>query len=286
MLGYMVTKILSKESMFILSGTQPEKNEKWKHFDILKNAAQIKKLFNEIKPDYCINCIGITKNKILETDVSSVARAIQINALFPHELSFLAGQSGARVIQISTDAVFSGGTDSYNEDSICDCTDIYGRTKTLGEVDAANFLNIRCSIIGPSPFQKGGLYEWFMSQPAGAQIHGYTNNIWKGVTTLQFARLCVNIIRKDLFEQMRKESKVFHFAPNKPVSKYELLILLKKAFRKNITVIPAKDKSAGNIKRILFSKFKIMKLLFPKNNPMHIAIKELAKEQKGIINKK
>lgn len=276
MLGQMVLRYLSSDLRFSVFGTQPQRNGKWFYLDALKGSKQLEKFFSNRRFNYCINCIGINKNKIDEADVVSVAKTIKINALFPHELSFLAAKNGIKVIQISSDGVFSGKNKFYDESFPCDCQDIYGRSKVLGEADALDFLNIRCSIIGPSPFEKGGLYQWFISQPDGAKIPGYTNHIWNGVTTLQFAQLCRLIIRKNIFTRMRKESKVFHFAPNQPVSKYELLVLLKNVLGKDITVVCARSGSKV-VKRVLISKYAIMKKLYPRAVPMVSALREMVK---------
>ena len=100
------------------------------------------------------------------------------------------------MIQIATDCVYSGKTGGYNEDSLHDALDAYGKTKSLGEVRSSTFLNIRSSIIGPEINHKVLLLEWFLKQPKGAVLNGFSNHLWNGVTTLQFAELCLTIIKK------------------------------------------------------------------------------------------
>ena len=276
MLGHTVIEHLAREPRFSVEGTQSEQGGKWLYFNALNESEDLKRILSKGKFDYCINGIGITKNKIDEADSVLVARAIRINALFPHELSSLAARNGTKVIQISSDGVFSGQNKFYDESSPCDCQDVYGRSKALGEVNAPNFLNIRCSIIGPSPLKRNGLYEWLMSQPNGAKVKGYTNHIWNGVTTLQFAQLCRTIIREYMFAQMRKTSKVFHFAPNEELSKYELLILFNKILGKGLTIVRASD-GGKMIKRKLKSKYTVMKKMYPRFIPMELALKEMTK---------
>ena len=276
MLGYMVVKILADDPHFSVLGTQSQKKGQWLYFNALNGIEPLKKIFSHQQFDYCMNCIGMTKNNIDEDNTVSVAKAIRINALFPHELSSVAAQYGTRVIQISSDGVFSGQNRFYDENSPCDCQDVYGRTKVLGEVNAPNFLNIRCSIIGPSPLKRSGLYEWFRSQPDGAKIKGYTNHIWNGVTTLQFAQLCRTIIRENMFAQMRKTSKVFHFAPNEELSKYELLVLFNKILGKGLTIVRTND-GAKMIKRKLKSRYTVMKKMYPRLIFMELALKEMIK---------
>lgn len=277
MLGHMVVKVLSVDNRFHVFGTDMKKNGPQFYFDVLDGIDGLKKICHSHKHkfDYFINCIGITKNKIDETAPLSVARAITINSLFPHELAALASRYNSKVIQISTDGVFFKNVGVCYEDSPCDSDDIYGMTKRLGEVNNNNFLNIRCSIVGPSPFEKGGILEWLLSCLKDNTVMGYTNHRWNGVTTLQYAQLCHKIISKRAFDRIVKESNTHHFCPNKPVSKYKLLILLKTAFRKKVKIVPAKDKN-GDVKRILASKYQNVRRIFGYDIPMQRAIMELA----------
>ena len=275
MLGHMVLKVLSKGKFFLTNGTHLTASDDLLYFNVEAGLEKLSLICEKNKGfNYLINCIGITADKIDSSDSSSITRAIAINSLFPHQLAKFARDKNIRVIHISTDGVFSGTAECYDEDSPCDCLDIYGKTKSLGEVVNSNVLNIRCSIIGPSPFEKGGLFEWFQSQPEGTTISGYTNHIWNGVSTSQFAELCRRIIKDNQFEDLRKESSVFHFAPNRAVSKYELLNILKSALNKKIT-INSVEHSDGIVRRVLVSKYSGLKKLHDCDIPMETAIKQL-----------
>lgn len=229
--------------------------------------------------DYLINCIGILGSKIDEKDSQSVRSAILINSLFPHELADLARETGSRVIHISTDGVFTGNAGVCLEDSPQECDDVYGKTKSLGEVFAPGFLNLRCSIIGPNPVKKQGLLEWFRNQSEGAQVYGYTDHMWNGVTTLQLAKLCRKLILQDFFDIVCDESPVHHFCPNQAVTKYELLQLFKTVFRPDIKVKPSTDQGKP-ISRILDTHYNSLRDLFDYDQPMERAINELSTEIK------
>lgn len=225
--------------------------------------------------DYIINCIGITAANITLSQPSSLIKAININALFPHQLGLFCRSNGIRRIHISTDGVFSGRGRTYDESSACDCPDFYGTTKSIGEVlNNTGVINIRCSIIGPSPYEKGGLWEWFCSQPAATVISGYTNHIWKEVTTYQVAELCRKIIAQNKFDELRDTSSVFHFAPNQPVSKYELLCCLKSVLKKDVTIKPV-EHTGGAVRRLLVSKFTVFGKLCGQEHTMEYSIKKM-----------
>jgi len=275
MLGHMVLKVLSKAEGIDAWGTHIGASSDPLYFDVkggLENLASICKLKEGIH--YIINCIGITAVNIDASDSKAILHAIRINAAYPHELAEFAEQRNIRVIHISTDGVFSGRAENYDEDAPCDCTDIYGKTKRLGEAVNPRLLNIRCSIIGPSPYEQGGIYEWFMSQPDNTQVSGYTNHFWNGVSTLQFAELCLLIIMGEHFDSLRHESHIFHFVPNSPLSKYELIKLMHTASKKNITVIPL-EHGGGIVRRVLKTKYKGIMNIYPVEGSMEEVISRM-----------
>lgn len=263
MLGHMVCRVLDSSSTVEVHGTHLDDKNNPYYFDVEGGLEGLARICDRLSGyDYFINCIGILAVNIKLEDPISIRKAIRLNTLFPHELSVFAKERGTKVIHISTDGVFTGNAEYYNEDAMHDCTDLYGISKSLGEVVDSHFLNLRCSIIGPSPFEKGGLLEWFLGQPDGAVVSGYTNHIWHGVSTCQFAKLCLKIIEENHFDSLREESFVFHFAPNDPITKYELLSLFKEYFRKDVK-IEAKQSDERTHKRILNTKYERLRTLYP-----------------------
>ena len=240
MLGSMVFDYLSKNSDLNVYGTV--RNPKYKVDKVfLFDATDISQLetpqFLDLKIDYIINCIGITKPFSKDDDPAGVKRAIAINAKFPWELADHIKKYNIKVLQIATDCVYSGKKGSYLEDDSHDPLDVYGKSKSLGEVFDGSALLIRCSIIGPEPKeQKSFLYEWFLGQKTGDTIGGYEHHKWNGVTTLQFAQLCEKIILLDKFDELIQESPIQHFIQNSTVNKFELMHIFNDLFNKNLQI--------------------------------------------------
>ena len=90
------------------------------------------KILDRIQPNVVINCIGIIKQR---DEAKHAIPSIQVNSLFPHKLSKLCNERNIRLLQISTDCVFSGLKGQYRETDIPDPVDLYGRTKLLGDLD-------------------------------------------------------------------------------------------------------------------------------------------------------
>jgi dTDP-4-dehydrorhamnose reductase len=99
-------------------------------------------------------------------------------------------------------------------------------------------MNLRASIIGREVKSNFSLVDWFLSQDFGAQVNGYSNHLWNGITTTAFAKIAAGIAQSDNFV-----SGTYHIAPSDIVSKYELLELLKKYFDREDILIRSVDTS-------------------------------------------
>lgn len=181
---------------------------------------------------YAINCIGIVKPRIDDTDPQSVQQAIRVNSLLPYVLAEAADMAGCTVLQIATDCVYSGRDGNYCETSPHDATDIYGRTKSLGEVCSPLVHLLRCSIIGPEPVRHYSLMDWLLGQERGAKVRGFVSHRWNGVTTLAFAKLVDGVMRNGV-----DLPSLQHVVPADTCSKSNLLRMLAHAFSRRDIVI-------------------------------------------------
>lgn len=267
MLGSMVSEVFSKNKEFELGFTLRNRKNKaleelsgsFFKFDATKNISnQLNTILkNGFIPDYIINCIGVIKPYCEGNNSKGVFEAIKINSLFPYELSNFCEQNlpNARVIQIATDCVYSGTRGEYTEGDYHDPLDVYGKTKSLGEVKKNNILNIRCSIIGPELKSNVSLLEWFLSQKEGSTVYGFEHHFWNGVTTLQFARFCENIIINDSFDKLRGLNHTIHYVVNEDVSKNQLLNIFKTYFKVSVLIEPTVSVGGVPINRTLRSNY-------------------------------
>ena len=181
---------------------------------------------------WAINAIGIIKPHIRDDNAAEVERAIDVNSIFPHRLARAAEQTGTRVIQIATDCVYSGGRGEYVETDEHDARDVYGKSKSLGEVRSPAVHHLRCSIIGPELKHHVSLLDWFRGQAQGATVNGFVNHRWNGVSTLHFGRLCRGIISSGV-----TLPHLVHVLPGDVVTKADLLAELAAAYgRHDVTI--------------------------------------------------
>lgn len=195
------------------------------HLDAMKTE-RVEQVIEETGPEVVINCIGVVKPLVEQVGILTT---IWLNSLFPHQLYRICRDKEIRLIHISTDCVFSGSKGNYREDASSDAEDIYGKTKYLGEVKGAGTLTIRTSVIGRELAGANGLLEWFLAN-RGGRVQGYTNAIFSGFPTLHLARVIAEIITKH-----RNLNGIYHVS-SEPISKFNLLTLIKNAFGLNIEI--------------------------------------------------
>jgi dTDP-4-dehydrorhamnose reductase len=187
--------------------------------------------FARIRPEVVVNCVGIVKQLPSAKDP---ALSLTVNSLLPHRLASLSRATGARLVHVSTDCVFSGRRGLYEETDIADAEDLYGRTKLLGEPHFGDpgALTLRTSIIGRELRSTTGLTEWLLSQRGGT-VRGFTTAVFSGLTTRALA-----CIIGDVIERQPALAGLYHVS-SAPITKYDLLTRINEAFGADITIEPS-----------------------------------------------
>jgi dTDP-4-dehydrorhamnose reductase len=193
----------------------------------VQDVDSVTKLLTDVRPQVVVNCVGVVK-QLAEADDPLVT--IPINSILPHRLARLCALSGARLVHLSTDCVFSGKKGMYSEIDQPDCTDLYGRSKLLGEVDYPNAITLRTSIIGHELGGAQGLLNWFLSQQG--QVNGYNKAIFSGFPTVEIARIVRDYVLPN--PQLRGVYQV----SAAPIAKFDLLRLVAEVYQKTIDIVP------------------------------------------------
>jgi dTDP-4-dehydrorhamnose reductase len=236
MLGHTLFKSMSRNPNFDVFGTTRNKSGLSRFFSSEElrrirdqidadNFDTVLRAFASNNPDIIINCIGLIKQLPMSSDPLTTITA---NAQLPHRMSLAARTAGARMIHISTDCVFSGTKGNYTESDVSDATDLYGRTKYLGEVEYPHCVTLRTSIIGHELRTDLSLVDWFLNQTG--TVKGFTKAIYTGFPTVEMERIITNHVIPN--EDLRG---TYHVS-SAPISKYDLLSLVKSAYRKRIDI--------------------------------------------------
>lgn len=195
------------------------------HLDV-RQPGSLEEALDRARPDAVVNCVGIIKQLAAAKDP---VESITINSLHPHLLARACATRGVRLVHISTDCVFDGQRGRYTERDVPNATDLYGRSKALGEAIGPGALTVRTSIIGRELSGSSGLVEWFLSRRGGA-ADGFAQAVFSGFTTTALAGILLRI----LAEHASLEG-LYHVAAA-PIDKHALLHLLNDAYRAGVTI--------------------------------------------------
>lgn len=237
MIGSTMLRVLSEKNDWVVFGTV--RNEGVKRFfpasigermragvDVEQQDSLVR-ILDQIRPEVVVNCAGLTKHR---PEAEDPLVSIPINTLMPHRLAGLCKLVGARLIQISTDCVFSGAKGGYVENDFPDARDVYGKSKALGEVHYPHTITLRTSTIGHELQSKYGLLDWFLSQEG--RCKGYTRAVFSGLPTVVFAQVV-----RDVVIPHTELSGIYHVAA-KPIAKFDLLKLITNVYGKTIDIVP------------------------------------------------
>lgn len=183
----------------------------------VRDEAALRRAVGVFRPDAVVNAAGVIKQR---GDSADAIGCIEVNALFPHRLARLCAEHEAYLVHYSTDCVFSGRSGRYSEKDFPDPVDLYGRSKLLGEPEAANCITLRTSMVGFELGRSTGLLEWFLSQKG--RVQGYRRAVFSGLTTIEHARIV-----KIILAQQQRKTGLYHVAAD-PISKFDFLCMVKR----------------------------------------------------------
>ena len=241
MLGHTLFKEMNKNTNLEVFGTTRNKNGLENYFtedEMIKirgnvdadNFETVIRAIASVQPTIIINCIGIIKQLPISQDPLT---AITVNAQLPHRISLVARSANARFIHISTDCVFNGKKGNYTEKDHSNAEDLYGRTKFLGEVAYPHCVTLRTSIIGHELKTNYSLVDWFMSQQN--DVNGFTKAMYSGFPTIEIVNIISNYVIPN-----KNLTGLYHVSSD-PISKFDLLNILKEIYKKDININPFSD---------------------------------------------
>jgi len=199
--------------------------------DLLASGA-LESLFEQTKPDWVIHCAALANLEACEADP---ALASQLNTELPRRLAQLCKKTrrdvtrgGARLVHISTDAVFDGARGNYREADEPNPLGVYARTKleaewAVAEADSSAII-ARVNLFGWSMGGRRSLAEFFFNNlSAGRQVMGFSDVIFCPLLANDIAHILVHMLELGL-------SGVYHTVSGECLSKYEFGVRLAQRF--------------------------------------------------------
>lgn len=194
MLGHMVVKYLSEKGCRVQAVDYRFPSQEFTNHILNWNG------------DFIVNAVGAIPQKTDNFDIN-------------YTLPMWLGQNAkARVIHAGTDCEID--------------PDLYGTSKKIAsdyiKTQCTNTKILKSSIIGPELASYGSLFEWFLR--SNGVVRGYTKAMWSGVTTLEWAKHCFELITH------WTEYKTENIIQGECLSKYNLLQIIKEIFEVNIDI--------------------------------------------------
>jgi dTDP-4-dehydrorhamnose reductase len=209
------------------------------HVENIFNDDELENILRFYKIDTVINCISLSNINMQPKEV-----IYSVFADFPKKLQKICLKKEIRIVQISSDGVFSGLKGNYTEDDIPDPLDTYGEAKLAGELTGPNQITLRLSMIGHDLINKNGLLEWFLLQK---KCSLYSKYVFSGLTTNELTKII-----RDCILDNSSLCGLYNVSAN-PISKYDLLKLVAKKY--NLKNIFIEDDSVKINRTLLSSKF-------------------------------
>jgi dTDP-4-dehydrorhamnose reductase len=208
--------------------------------DLLAPGA-VERLLAATRPDWVVHCAALAIVDACEADPDLAA---ELNTEMPRRLAEHVARGGARLLHLSTDAVFDGQRGGYTETDQPNPLSVYARTKLAGEQAVAaadqSALIARVNLFGWSLSGTRSLAEWFFNNlSAGKQVLGFTDVFFCPLLANDLAHVLLKILAKSL-------SGLYHVVSSECLSKYEFGVQLAERFGFDPGLItPASVEQAG-----------------------------------------
>lgn len=130
--------------------TDIDLNEPWLKYLDVSSGEQVRKYFQEVKPDFIIHLAALTDMEYCENHPEE---AYKVNSQGTKNLAGLAAKKGIPFVYISTAGIFDGRKEQYSENDKPSPLSIYGKSKYEGELAARSINN---SIVIRAGWMMGG----------------------------------------------------------------------------------------------------------------------------------
>lgn len=192
--------------------------------DLLQPGAA-ERMLEQAQPDWVIHCAALA---ILDECEADPGRARQLNTEVPRKLAQLVARGGARLVHISTDAVFDGQKGNYTEEDEPNPLSVYARTKLDGERAVAEAdpqaIIARVNLYGWSLHGRRSLAEQFFNNlSAGKPMPGFTDVFFCPLLANDLAQVLLKMLAANL-------SGLYHVVSSQCSSKYDFGVALARRF--------------------------------------------------------
>jgi dTDP-4-dehydrorhamnose reductase len=212
------------------------------HEDLLAPGA-LEHILEKVQPDWVLHCAALAELDACESDP---LLAEQLNTQLPGKLAQLVARGGARLVHISTDAVFDGLRGGYTETDQPNPQSVYARTKLAGEQAVVEndpqAIIARINIYGWSLTMKRSLAEFFFyNLRAGREVPGFTDVYFCPLLVNDLARILLRMLEMSLHG-------LYHVVSGQSASKYEFGVSIARKFGLDEALVKPSSVSQAGLK--------------------------------------
>jgi dTDP-4-dehydrorhamnose reductase len=213
--SYLVSAFEALESKTVFVGLSGEVSDttNFRRCD-LADVMETRQLLRDVAPAAILHAAAMTNVDVCEDEPM---RADRMNRGSTSILAEYAEATGARLVYVSTDAVFDGERGGYVESDQPNPLNEYARSKLRGEEAAAgatDHLVVRTNLVARSS-RGTGLVEWILRElAAGRPIVGFADVVFSPLRCADLANRLVELVNG-------KERGVIHVGSRDAMSKLE-----------------------------------------------------------------
>jgi dTDP-4-dehydrorhamnose reductase len=199
---------------------------------------------NNDKFDIIINCAAYTQVDKAEQEVEL---ANQINHLAVKQLASIASKQQARLIHISTDYVFDGGSDKpYIETDVTNPINVYGKTKLAGEQVLQEIMPTDAIIIRTSwvysEYGNNFVKTMLRLGKERDELNIVNDQIGSPTYATDLASVILEIIKNKELREMDQMTQIYHYSNEGEISWYDFTKEIFKISKINCRVNPINTK--------------------------------------------
>ena len=181
----------------------------------LLSETSIRDAVDAVRPDVVLHAAALASHEACESDP---ALAQLLNVESTTHLAQACANVGAKLVYLSTDAVFDGSRGNYTEQDATNPFSVYGETKLLGEQAALavhdDVLITRTNFFGWSPTGTRSILEFFVNAlRSGQQVSGYTDFVVSSLYVQDLLSATYDLVGSD-------RRGVVHLGASNALSKY------------------------------------------------------------------
>ncbi len=224
--GFLGKAILGNAKKIGMSCTCASLNPK--NREILKiditNSDSINEIIMVVKPKCIINCAANVNLDFLEKNPKI---AFSVNSHGPQKLAQISKNNKIKFIHISTDGVFAGEKENYEEGSLPNPINIYAKSKALGEKlvmdEYPESIIVRTNFFG-FDIDRKFLFNWVLNQlEKKLLITGFNDVIFTPLEIQNLSKMIIELTTINF-------NGIIHLASDEKISKYEFATKIAEIF--------------------------------------------------------